>query len=363
MSESPQSAEQALYQHSKRKEWGLALLAWERDGKRGYQFEDGELRIFKEGYYQLLDEVEEVENKATIIAKLDAKRAGAAKKDDKKKRGGISSKAEDMPTPGEQVLVFTALFPGGFDDPKWIKDQRGEGGRALKRHRDHAIKRAQEELAKDSLDALLDAGQSRSVIERACTVLDKTDLVSKAQVDPLRKASRDTRLAQALRDFLHGTDDVETRFAHLCRALATSTKKPPSWQLATALGSLVHPQEHVCVRPSVFALQALTMAPRLRPSKTPTSMAYVGYVKMSKAVIDQLIADGQTPRDLLDVHDFIWVTLRPAAKEVLEQIRIDAAANPPPPPEAAPAAPTDGAAPTAATETSANEAPAADSGK
>ena len=363
MTESAQPAEQALYQHSKRKEWGLALLAWERDGKRGYQFEDGELRIFKEGYYRLLEEVPEVENKATIIARLDAKRAGAAKKDDKKKRGSARSKVEDMPTPGEQVLVFTSIFPGGFDDPKWIKDHRGEGGRALKRHRDHAIKRAQEELAKESLDALLDAGQSRSVIERACTVLDKTDLVSKAQVDPLRNATRDTRLAQSIRDFLHGTDDVETRFAHLCRAIATSTKKPPSWQLATALGALVHPQEHVCVRPSVFSLQALTMAPRLRPSKTPTSMAYVGYVKMSKAVIDQRISDGQTPRDLLDVHDFIWVTLRPAAKEVLEQIRIDAAASPPAPePAAAPADATSQAAP-AGGDAPANEAPSAGSGE
>ena len=35
-----------LYRHSKRKQWGFAVLAWEKEGKRGYQFEDGELRVW-----------------------------------------------------------------------------------------------------------------------------------------------------------------------------------------------------------------------------------------------------------------------------------------------------------------------------
>ncbi|MEM6992532.1 MAG: hypothetical protein AAF721_18605, partial [Myxococcota bacterium] len=200
--------------------------------------------------------------------------------------------------------------------------------------REPAIKRGQDGLNKDSIEALVEAGQAGSVIERACEVLDKTDLVTKSQVDPLRSTTRDSRLAQALLDFLHGETDLETRFAMLCRALATATRKPPSWQLATALGALVHPANHVCVRPSVFAAQARTMAPRLRASKSPTSAAYVGYVEMAQKIEAELTKEGLEPRDLLDIHDFIWVTLRPAANEILERIRAEAAA-PPPEPEAA----------------------------
>ena len=318
-----------LYQHKKRKEWGFAIMAWERDGKRGYQFEDGELRVFKEGYYQLLEEMSDVANSTAIMARLEAKRASAAKKDDKKKRSGGSRRSgpdiEDLPTMGEQVMVFKDLYPQGFDDPKWIKDHRGGDGRALKRHRAPAIKRAQDSLNKDSLEALINAGQTRSVLERACEVLDKTDLVTKSQVDPLRDTGRDSRLAQALLDFLHGDGDLETRFAMLCRALATATKKPPSWQLATALGALVHPTDFVCVRPSVFSTQSVTMAPRLRPSKSPTSATFVGYCEMARKIQAALINEGLEPVDLLDIHDFIWVTLRPAANEILVRIRAEAA--------------------------------------
>jgi len=339
---------QCLFQHVKRKEWGFAIMAWERDGKRGYQFEDGELRVFKDGYYHLLEEMEDVVDAISIIARLAAKRESARKKEDAKSRGSRSGRSsvnvEDLPTIGEQMLVFRSLFPQGFDDPAWIKEHRGGDGRALKRHRAPAVSRARDSLAQESLDALLEAGQTHSVIERACEVLDKTDLVTKSQVDPLRETGRDSRLAQAVVDFLYGETDVETRFAMLCRALATATRKPPSWQLATALGSLVHPTDHVCIRPSVFAAQARTMAPRVRASKSPTSAAYVGYIKMARKIDAELRNDGLEPADLLDVHDFIWVTLRPAAREVLERIRAEAAvaaaASKAAAAEAAPAAPT-----------------------
>src|SRR5688572_12808538 len=48
---------QSLFQHASRPEWGGALIAWERDGKRGYQFEDGQLRIFTTGHYYLLEPI------------------------------------------------------------------------------------------------------------------------------------------------------------------------------------------------------------------------------------------------------------------------------------------------------------------
>ena len=43
-SSSMSSEPQALYQHIKRKDWGLAIMAWQRDDRRAYQFEDGKLR-------------------------------------------------------------------------------------------------------------------------------------------------------------------------------------------------------------------------------------------------------------------------------------------------------------------------------
>ena len=53
--------EDGLYRHTKRPEWGVAILAWERGGRRAYQFEDGRLRKFREGYYSLMKPVDELE--------------------------------------------------------------------------------------------------------------------------------------------------------------------------------------------------------------------------------------------------------------------------------------------------------------
>ncbi len=36
-----------LVTHSRKREWGRALLLWRRDEKRAYQFEDGNMRVFE----------------------------------------------------------------------------------------------------------------------------------------------------------------------------------------------------------------------------------------------------------------------------------------------------------------------------
>ena len=62
-----------LYAHSKRPRWGFAILAWEGREQRRYQFQDGQLRTFKRGYYELLEEVEDpVERAVDIVRDLKA---------------------------------------------------------------------------------------------------------------------------------------------------------------------------------------------------------------------------------------------------------------------------------------------------
>ena len=47
-----------VYVHRKRPQWGYAIVAWEKGDKRGYQFEDGQLRVFKDAFYGLFDRVD-----------------------------------------------------------------------------------------------------------------------------------------------------------------------------------------------------------------------------------------------------------------------------------------------------------------
>ena len=39
-----------VVQHRVKPEWGAAVLVWRRDGKSGFQFEDGEIRAFRDDW-------------------------------------------------------------------------------------------------------------------------------------------------------------------------------------------------------------------------------------------------------------------------------------------------------------------------
>lgn len=310
------SSTPTLYRHVKKHEWGLALLAWERDGKRAFRFEDGEVRVFKEGYYGLLEEVDRPADRTTeIVAKIDREHGVSGRRRNKEKE-------PEPVTFEEQLEVFLSEFPGGFASSAWVEQHRGGGaGRRLKRHRDAAIDDARRQLSADALRELIDAGQYDAVRQRALDVLGAVDLVTRAQLKPLEAENGSERTARAIFDLLHGQADIEERLDKFCHAVAQSSRKLPSWPLTTALLALVEPTEHLCIRPSVFSEQAKSMAPSLQLPKQPRGSIYTRFVEVAKTIVEKLREAGQEPRDLLDVYDFVWVTLRPAAAETLDQVR------------------------------------------
>ena len=318
----------ALYRHTGCDQWGLAILAWENESKRAYQFQDGKLRVFKRGYYHFFEEVDRPVDRVPKIlstlergldvsnARLEARRARRAA--DQQSATGITLQ--------DQVWLFARLYEGGFAGETWVAKQRGAGvKRRLKRHRDPAIAQAQSALSLVELDRLIAAGQHQEIISRAKDVLSKTDLVTKTETGRLRCDTDEQarELATALRHLLHGDAPYMMRFEHFVAALARVIGKEPSWQLATALPALVFPDRHICIRPTAFRAQAAWMAPRLGYVKRPNAPLYQRFLRMGEMVREELKKSGQTPRDLLDVHDFMHVTLRPSARK--QYNRVDSA--------------------------------------
>lgn len=301
-----------LYQHSKRKQWGLAVLAWEQEGKRGYQFEDGELRVFAERFYGLLAEVEcPPEKTARLLSKLGrASGAGKDGKDDRKL------------TFDEQLQVFLEEFPESFAGPAWKGHHRGEGSsRRLKRHRDSAAADAQEQLSKEALDELISAGDHAEILRRMTDIVHATDLVTRAQAEPVARAKPSEELSRGLRSVLYGEGEFEPRFDEYCRLLLEAGRKQLSWPLATSIPALVLPEAHVAVRPTVLAKQAQWAYPRLRYSTKPEGRVYTRILTMARTVRDALTRSGHQPKDLLDIYDYMLVTLRPAAQKILDEVR------------------------------------------
>lgn len=288
-----------LLKHDRRPQWGLAVVLWEREGKRGYQFADGTVRVIKEGYYHLFRPTTAPgDGSVRSLLRMAMRRADG---DD-----------TTLPTVRHQAAYMKGLFAEGFASAEWVARHRG-GGRRLKRHRDPALAKAAELWAKDVLEAALEREDWAAVHGAMVEVLSYTDLVTPSLVTKLEKAEPTEELARSFFALLHVEETVRA-VDHFRKALALAGGPGTSWTMVTAPRALMHPQTDVCVRPSVWKTQARILMPGFTPGSKPTASEYRSFKKVADALRKELGMQGLTPRDLLDVYDFTWTTLRPAVR-------------------------------------------------
>lgn len=309
-----QSSVLRLFRHSKRPHWGVAALVWERDEKRGYQFSDGKLRVFKQGFYGLFE---------SAVAPGD----GSAKAVRRLARLAMSehvTEATRLPTLRDQIELFRIEYPGGFEGKAWQTKHRGiEGRKRLKRFRDPAIVDAAK-LGVAELDATIAAQDWVGVHTRLGDVASATDLVPSAQLRKLTKLRPSKNLAVALRNWLHTEADQATKDRHF-NAFVRELGDAASWQLATAVAALVHPDSYTCVRTSAYLLQGKMLLSEFSVARRPNSRDYRRLCHVAETVRRELQEAGLPPADLLDVYDFMWLTLRPAARDALLAVPLVAA--------------------------------------
>lgn len=305
----------AVFQHAKRQEWGLGILAWEDRAKRGYLFENGQLRIVAEEFYSLMREVDRPEDEVRALydalrPELEAVARSAGFQVRTPKRAGRALTFDD------QLAAFRREYPDGFEDPAWLQGLRGLGAKKrLPKHRDAALASATEELSASAIRGAIEASKPRAVVELVRATLRRTDLVPAAELailDP--QSTRATTFAESLLALLHGDGGFVTRFDAFLYESEASFGSRPGWQLATVLPALVHPNDHFCVRPGSFREQAKWMAPRLTLERVPSGSAYMRCLSVAKLVWTRLTESAERPRDLMDVYDFVRLTTRPAAK-------------------------------------------------
>ncbi len=299
----------SIFDHSLRKEWGVGILAWEDGGKRGYLFEDGEERTMASAFYQLMRIVEQP-TAEQVAASERLRRKLAAREQ------AHSSATETGPRVLDQLMRLHKTYAAGLLDPKWVADIRGEGAeQRLPGHRAAMILEAQEQLSRAALDALLSSHSFGQLWQQVTTTLSHTDLVPASQLMKPRYADNEQQrsLAVAVRELLYGAAAYEQRFDRYVTVLA-ALGEPPRWEMATALSALVHPAQHVCVHPAAFRLQLKATGSRGTAPARPSASGYTRMLAVARFVSAKLTEQGQAPRDLLDVYDFIRITLIPAPK-------------------------------------------------
>lgn len=293
-----------LYLHSLRPAWGVAVLFNERDGKRHYLFQDGQKRALALDFDTLMTRVEAPTSEQHAVYARLRKLAGSRPGGERAEQG--SSEAEDLEA---QLVRLRQNYPGGLTDPKWEAEVRGTGT-AL--GREAAIEHARAELLPEALDALLSARRFEEVCARWAAVLTKSGLVPAAQLKkPVPSGQASHELAVALRGLLSEDGPYAARFDRYVNALTVAFGKAPSWELATAPSALVNPREHIYVELVNFRRLAKARKPRRTIPTRPSSAAYAVLLVLGRALAHRLAEQGEAPRDLLDVRDFMVLTRAP----------------------------------------------------
>ncbi len=300
-----------LFQHNSRPEWGLATRVAQRESNISFQFEDGKLRKIARDFLHLLTPIDRPFDQSERLQRALAHKAGLTLARNEHRGSG-----DPLVTLEQQLALFTTDFPFGFSDADYRKKYRGVGKRRAKKHRDSAIAHARLLLRRTELMQLMLNLDHVTIMGRVAEVLAKTSLVNKRQLEPLAALDDDgmRRAASALSQLLYGDVDIAVAMQAWINALATAGKGV-TWQLATALPALLQPNNHLCVSPTVIEHQARWMSPRLGMSKMPNGKLYARVRVMALRITEELEGHGHAPTDLLDVHDFVWLTLRPAARK------------------------------------------------
>ena len=256
----PATNETALFQHRTCPHWGLAVLAWERENKRGYQFEDGKLRIFTRDYFDRLEAVDrplDVQARALdqLSRHIGSRRAA--------KRNGTEHPTISF---SRQVDYFRAQFPKGFQSASFAKKHRGMGApKPLKRHRNPAVKLARSLFTEERVRAALASNNAAALLADFASLFDSTDLVTKAQSRGFESMgeSHAHRVVSALAELVWGEGPLRSRFDRSTSALNRALPRGANWAIATAVPALLLPAELVAVKATTFARQAAWMAPNL----------------------------------------------------------------------------------------------------
>lgn len=298
-------------------EWGLGFLTEERDGKRFYDFEDGQSHSIAQAFWSKLEPVTLGTAETAALEKKVRSLKDQRSPTGKAKAKAVAVQLADFDA---QVARFLEVCPGGFAGDRFVKDERGtiaeEGDKKTKPGKVQAIALAQKLLAKGELDRLLGASAYAEilanvrVVHKAATGL----LHPLGDVIPFNKmpAEKDRAFAESLRNLLWGDGAYEARFDRFVATLADANLA--TWPLTTVLSALVFPNEHAFVKPSYYEKQAVLLSFDLRYERVPSAAAYSRMQQLAAELGKRLTARGQTPRDMMDVYGFIGRTLSPQKK-------------------------------------------------
>lgn len=308
-----------LVRHARCPDWGRGALIWMRPSKRAYQFEDGRLRVFKRGFFDMLEPIDMATIEADKLTDRLQQRGEAreavkeARQEKREAAPPVDAKANLM----AQLDWFLGKYPEAFEGEAWTSRHRGSG-RRLKRHRDPLLEDARELFSEESLATRIENHDAEGLRDDLVQILETSDVVPPGQRRHLARAKVGQDWLMALHDLLHGDAAVGVRFERWILQLRKSGEDACTWPVATLPLALTRPDEHVLIRRTVFRRQVERCRPSLVLPTTPGAPVYARALDLVLWAREQMKERGIEVRDNLDMYDFMRLTLQKKALDAIE---------------------------------------------
>lgn len=320
-----------FYQHPK---WGIGLLIGEDESSVHLVFSDlGLKRLARSFIPRLVPVAPDVAERESIFVRRDEVVAEQSTSGRSRAHKKITHQGlRPLATLEGQLQFFESCFPKGFDDPLFADGERGID--KAKRSKQAAIELSQELFAEPVLAEII-ANGGAGVYQRAQDFLGSVrgqlhSQETRKVAEMAEDLPHEILFAKAMYELFHGDGRMDHRFDSFVRTLICGGGR---WGLATIFPGFFDPTAHSFVRPIYFRKQAEILGIDLGYKTRPTGAAYVRIQGMMNQLFERLTAAGHSPRDLMDVHSFIWVTLARAAKVGGKKVQDPETSASIPPPE------------------------------
>jgi hypothetical protein len=214
---------------------------------------------------------------------------------------GDNKKAE-FKTFHQKITLFLRLFPKGFYDEEYLKDERG--------YKVEAHEFMLSILDEKQMTEKIRAKNWDDICKDALKVVNKTNLVfpneKMALKDGLENSENRVLFADTLYHLLYGKEDFSRRFAKFASCIESINAS--KWTIQTYFPHITFPDEHMFMKPSVTKLAADAFAFELNYKSDLNWKSYESLLKFSRYVRDELsnYEEYLKPRDMIDIQSFIW---------------------------------------------------------
>lgn len=199
---------------------------------------------------------------------------------------------------------FRRYFKQGFYDPVYVDWERD--------YKWKAHTRWEEVLNRSAFAERLAAGKDTEIAARAVGIESRTNLLFSFEKMALRDAVKSPAGARAfaggLFDFLHGPQDMGTRFTKWCQVVGDLPRRQTrvlTWPLVTVFGFIAQPTTHFFLKPMVTRRAADEYGFAFEYRSRPNWESYKSLLTWARHVSRDL--RDLRPRDMIDIQSFLWV--------------------------------------------------------